>query len=142
MTITATGGTPPYSYKLNGIFTGSIITNICAGSYTVQVKDQCCTTYSTAVYTPTDVGLSFYSEENEFELYPNPVKDKIYLNITNSNYKNLTYTISDLSGRILLRDFTSEGPLKVGKLDNGIYFLSLHFGGGAVEKRKIMIMNE
>lgn len=41
ITVTATGGVPPYSYSINGVdyFTGNVFATLHAGNYTVYVKD-------------------------------------------------------------------------------------------------------
>lgn len=38
-TITATGGTPAFTYSLNGVATTSVIVGLCAANYTVDIKD-------------------------------------------------------------------------------------------------------
>jgi gliding motility-associated-like protein len=38
-TVTATGGTPAFTYSLNGVATSSVISGLCAGTYTVDAAD-------------------------------------------------------------------------------------------------------
>ena len=53
-TITVTGGTPAYTYSLNGVSSASVITGLCAANYTVNIKDTlgCITTRTFVITSP------------------------------------------------------------------------------------------
>lgn len=62
ITISATGGTPGYTYSLNGgsSSTSNVFSNLSAGSYAVNVQDAngCISTFNTTVVEPTQISAS------------------------------------------------------------------------------------
>ncbi|HEY6143836.1 MAG TPA: LamG-like jellyroll fold domain-containing protein [Flavobacterium sp.] len=60
----------------------------------------------------------FSSNKSTISVYPNPVKDQIFINIPNYNSSSVTATLSDMTGRIILQEkIVSDG--------NGIFTLSI-----------------
>lgn len=74
ITATANGGTPPYSYALNGgtYVSSNVFTNLAAGTYTVSVTDSknCSAAISNSVVitlpNPVNVSLSFKNDPTGF----------------------------------------------------------------------------
>jgi hypothetical protein len=67
---------------------------------------------------------------NENFVYPNPAKDKIYLNINSEKYTNVQ--ILDIYGRCIMSVLTINNTgIDVSKLTNGVYFVK---AGSRVEK--------
>ena len=79
--------------------------------------------------------------ENEFtgllQVYPNPAS--IFITIMNSKYPNLTYTMHDVSGKMVQRGtlFNTNNTISVTQLKQGVYFLNLkdEDGGGNITKK-------
>lgn len=61
-------------------------------------------------------------ETEDLIVYPNPATDRIY--IQNLSTGNLLISMMDLSGRIVLEEYTDKGYLDVSSLQSGMYLLS------------------
>ncbi|UFK97509.1 M28 family peptidase [Kaistella faecalis] len=64
-------------------------------------------------------------------IYPNPASDLIHIEMLNTNLKNFSFSITDPSGKLLIRSENSK-KIDVSKLSNGIYF-----GTMTVEDQKL-----
>ena len=64
-------------------------------------------------------------------IYPNPVSDLINIEMLNTNLKDFSFSITDLSGKLLIRSENSK-KIDVSKLSSGIYF-----GTMTVEDQKL-----
>lgn len=101
-TVTATGGTPPYSYLWSNGGTSATISNIGSGSYTVTVTDGngCTSTASASVLVSID------GEQNsmEFGAYPNPNDGtfKVFVNVTEAT--DISVRIVDIVGKVVYED--------------------------------------
>ena len=71
------------------------------------------------------VGLEDHSPEYEASIFPNPTSD--ILNIRTSTFENVTYTLYDTQGKLILQDKLSseQTPIRVGHLATGKYSLIL-----------------
>lgn len=73
---------------------------------------------------------------SNFTIYPNPVKNKIYL----ENIKNISaVSIVDVIGRTSVGYSISDGIIDVSQLSNGVYFLIIDADGG---KRQAKFIKE
>lgn len=61
-------------------------------------------------------------------MYPNPTRDILNLNFDNLLY-NGNYTITDLSGKIILNAQLNSNRIDVSNINNGVYFLSVTSDG-------------
>ena len=64
-------------------------------------------------------------------IYPNPASDFINIEMLNTNLKDFSFSITDLSGKLLIRSENSK-KIDVSKLSKGIYF-----GTMTVEDQKL-----
>ena len=64
-------------------------------------------------------------------IYPNPASDFINIEMLNTNLKDFSFSITDLSGKLLIRSENSK-KIDVSKLSSGIYF-----GTMTVEDQKL-----
>jgi len=66
----------------------------------------------------------------KIHVFPNPSKDIIYLQ-SDKIIEGMTFTITDLNGKVLLRDSFNEKSqlLDLQELSNGLYFLTFNAGG-------------
>ena len=74
------------------------------------------------------VGLEDHAPDYEATIFPNPTLE--VLNIRTSTFKNVTYTLYDALGKIVMQDILSsdETPVQVSQLAPGNYSLTLNNG--------------
>lgn len=67
----------------------------------------------------------FKSEKLSFRVYPNPTQNSI--TIRSLNYENLTITIYDIYGRLILKTFldNNENSVDVNMIPSGIYLMNI-----------------
>jgi len=76
----------------------------------------------------------------KFSLYPNPVKDKLFLTSTNNSIK-LKIKIFNIAGKLLSTQnfkFEKQASIDVSQLATGIYFLNIQDENGNTEMKKII----
>lgn len=79
-------------------------------------------------------------EKNKFQLYPNPTKEKLFINTT-STTRNLKVKIFNLEGKLLSTQnlvFKKQTSIDVSQLSNGIYFLNIEDENGNKEVEKFL----
>tara|TARA_B100001287_G_scaffold208408_1_gene177400 strand:- start:271 stop:732 length:462 start_codon:yes stop_codon:yes gene_type:complete len=71
------------------------------------------------------VGLDNHAPEYEANIFPNPTS-KI-LNISTSAFENVTYTLYDAQGKLIMQNILSaeQTPIQVGQLSTGKYSVIL-----------------
>lgn len=71
------------------------------------------------------VGLEDHAPSYEAIIYPNPTSE--VLNIRTSTFENVTYTLYDAQGKLILQDKLSaeQTPIQVSQLAQGSYSLTL-----------------
>lgn len=125
-TVTATGGTPPYSYMWSNGGSTATISNVGAGPYTVTVTDgNGCTSTASA-----NVLVSIDGEQNsmEFGAYPNPNDGtfKVFVNVTEAT--DISVRIVDIVGKVVYEDQAAastsmERTVNLSSQAAGIYFV-------------------
>ena len=72
------------------------------------------------------VGLEDHSPSYEATIYPNPTSE--VLNIKTSTFENVTYTLYDAQGKLVMQDMLSaeQTPIQVSQLAPGSYSLTLN----------------
>ena len=88
--------------------------------------------------TSTATGIpDFGNKEDEVLLYPNPASDMITIN---SNEVSNTYTISDITGKVILKGSMNEtsADINVSQLQNGTYILHLKNVMGVNSKKFVI----
>ena len=72
------------------------------------------------------VGLEDHAPNYEAIIFPNPTQD--VLNIRTSAFENVTYTLYDAQGKLVMQDILSaeQTPIQVSQLAPGSYSLTLH----------------
>ena len=82
-------------------------------------------------------GISEQTELSGVLLYPNPVKDQLHLQYSNSSL--VTYKIYDLLGRELLKgEFSHEKEIDLSVFANGTYVIKLESEGAPVFKKLVV----
>jgi hypothetical protein len=143
ITMTGSGGLTPYTYSINGTnyFSGSLFSNLAAGTYTCYVKDANGCIGSTIVVVDEQAGIS----ENQFEiiqLYPNPNNGVFELEVSGLIGDKLECKLFNIQGQVV-----SEFQLSVvngntkktiemsRKLAAGTYYLGLYNQNKALIKQ-------
>lgn len=120
-----------YQWYLNGNIisgaTDSVYTFTQNGVYSVEVitASGCDYTYN---YTVTNTGIDNDESLSEITASPNPFNDVI--TISNTQQKNVSITLTDVTGNIIESHNTSneQHKLKLNQLAGGIYLLSIQSG--------------
>jgi hypothetical protein len=84
------------------------------------------------------VGLVDHSPSYEAIVFPNPTED--ILNIQTSAFENVTYSLYDAQGRLVLQDKLSaeQTPIQVSQLAPGSYSLTLNNGAQYLKTFKLI----
>jgi hypothetical protein len=65
-------------------------------------------------------------KDQQFTVYPNPASDKLFLKSNKAATEKTSYSIVDVSGRVLLTDtIVSDESIDISMLSNGIYFITI-----------------
>lgn len=77
------------------------------------------------------LGVEDFAPDYEATIYPNPTQD--VLNIKTSSFENVTYTLYDAQGKLVMQDILSgeQTPIQVSQLAPGAYSLELIFEEGS-----------
>lgn len=72
------------------------------------------------------VGLEDFALDYEATIFPNPTED--VLNIRTSTFENVTFTLYDAQGKLVIQDVLSaeQTPIQVSQLAPGSYSLTLN----------------
>lgn len=83
--------------------------------------------FAIARYSPGFLSTSETQMINQFSIYPNPVKDILYIKIVEKSISNSDYKVLDAAGRVVLSGVLSndKNQVNVNSLEKGIYFLKI-----------------
>lgn len=74
--------------------------------------------------------------ENQMAIFPNPVKDMLYVDVSNAD--SFKFTIYDLNGRgVLILDSLEKGQLDLTDLSKGVYILKIETNTGVFTNKFI-----
>ena len=80
-------------------------------------------------------------EDNEIsqsiKLYPNPVTDRLNLNMPNEISKDASFTINNILGQFVMKGSLENNQVNVANLDTGLYFIQISSNGKKGVKRFI-----
>lgn len=114
------------------------------GMYTLAVTtvDGCINSSTVNITTPS--GISSLTNNGVFSLYPNPVKNIIYLKSKQSTNSVVHVTITDINGAIVfdqsqLNVNQNATAINVEELSNGVYFISI-FNNEIRQSQKVVII--
>ncbi len=125
----ATGGNPSYSYFWNTGAMTPTITNVLPGCYTVVVTDAqgCKASASTCVGFAN--GLTSNSLTNEFQVFPNPAHEQLFIR----NTLGLTFYLElfDAVGKLIYQSTSdaTETSIPVAEYSKGVYLLKITRNG-------------
>ncbi len=132
------GGIPPYTYLWKTGDTTSIIKNLPAGIYFVTVTDAFGCILELSIQLKAKVA-STEINEIQYQIYPNPTSDKLFINFENKSFNKLI--ISDLQGKNVFEKvvFESKNEIDVSNLPKGIYILQVWRNNKIMIREKIVV---
>lgn len=77
---------------------------------------------------------------NNIKIYPNPVKDNLYIDLPNDTIGNTTYALMDIQGRIVLTKKSNNLNERINTthLTDGVYLLTIENNLGKTSKKVII----
>jgi hypothetical protein len=84
------------------------------------------------------LGVEDFAPNYEATIFPNPTQD--VLNIKTSSYDNVTYTLYDAQGKLVMQNLLSseQTPIQVSQLASGSYSLTLSNGQQQLKTYKLI----
>ncbi len=141
--ITVSGGVAPYTYNWSNGAATEDLTNVPQGTYTVIITDaNGCTTMETE--TITLVGNNDIQTLSTLNVFPNPTKGELNVEMIFDQTEKVTIDLVDMAGRIVFsKELESSVDhktlLDMRALPDGIYLMKIKAGKGFVT-RKIMLV--
>ncbi|WP_291116837.1 T9SS type A sorting domain-containing protein [Flavobacterium sp. UBA6135] len=83
--------------------------------------------FALARYTANTLSTDEFEVSNAITVFPNPVKNTLNFNFSNTDFINSKYSIYDLNGRIILEGkiIAAENTINVENLTKGLYLLKI-----------------
>ncbi len=142
--VTASGGTPPYTYLWNSGQTTSSIFGLCPGTYTATVTDAngCNSTISETV--ADFVGQDENDALPEVEVYPNPNSGKFMVNFNLTDKQDVFITLYAVTGQIIYEQALTqhlgayEQVIDVQGRSAGIYTLRIVLEHGVINHKLVV----
>ncbi len=138
--LTLIGGTEPYDFLWSTGETASEILNLPSGDYSVTAVD------NNGCEISTEVFVDFYSSiydvnDRELIVYPNPVKDKIFIKDINLLNVIALKMTSTLGHELILNSYQTSNGIGIDKFDasQGIYFLQILFDDLSFQSVKVVV---
>jgi hypothetical protein len=116
----------------NAVYQGSDL-----GYYTVQITDEFGCSYMSDVLSYTSMEEQLFAQK--FNLFPNPTKDYVMVEIGIPSISVLKIEVSDLLGRQVksVRYKSAPYQLNLSDLEDGIYLLNLSFDGNKISRKVV-----
>jgi hypothetical protein len=143
-TVSATGGTGPYTYKWSGSnSTGSSVNTLAAGSQTVTVTDS---KGCTSVVTFTIGTLNSISDLTAFSkvsIYPNPTSSVLNIKADLKTDEAMTVEMIDITGKVVIRNEEATATnhsvsLNVNGFAKGVYTITLKTKSG-ISRQQVVV---
>ena len=130
--LTVSGGTPAYSYDWDNDGTGDNddtedLNGLTKGSYTVIVTDDNGCSASITAEVDGDVGITDFENESGITIYPNPIKDRITIELDKIT-ENTQISITNAQGKVVYSNQninTNRISVDGQEWSKGIYFLNV-----------------
>lgn len=86
---------------------------------------------------PLNTGLLNWTKTAaDAKVYPNPMNNEVFVWV--GGFKNVEYSIADITGKQLLNGNVSNNPINVSELHSGIYFITLSSNGQTLATKKVV----
>ena len=143
-TAVATGGTLPYTFSWNDPNNQqtATATGLCKGIYKVILRDSnLCIQYRT-IFIENTVGLE-NTIDNMIQIYPNPAKNRVYVELGNKGRENINIKIIDVLGKVVYNSTTlmsqSIIEIDVTEWGSGLYLMTVYNNQSAIYHKNIII---
>jgi len=143
VTLTAGGGTAPYTYSWSNGATTQNIMGLVAGTYCVTVTDD-----NGCIATSCDMVSPLSSVETidgvqSIKLFPNPTQGRTSLQVIFDNPLNIQMEVSNVLGQTLIQESyygvtRINQEIDLGNNPSGNYFLTLRSGDNMLTKRLVL----
>lgn len=112
-------------------------------AYAGTGEDLSTNTYTSDMHkiTLNNIGLAEETQAEVLSVYPNPAKDKIFVNYEGGEFSNLVLEMSDLQGKILLKKEinTSQTSLDLSNYPKGTYIVTMKNDDANFSVRKVVL---
>ena len=131
--LTVNGGTAPFTFDWDNDGTGDNddtedLTNLAVGSYSVSVTDDAGCTADSVFMVPLDTldAIATINRSDNYEVYPNPAKDEIFVESTDVDaYQVILINSQGQEMKVALTVDGARTHVNLSSLASGIYFLRL-----------------
>lgn len=150
-TLTASGGVnytwTPGNFTVNPVVvTPTVNTSyVCVGSSSLGCKSNTFISITTSSCSGGSTGLNEIAKiENTFNVFPNPVNDKLSLQVGNENLSNVKVEMTDVLGKKLMAlEYTtmpagSVHTINTSALPKGVFFVNLKANGKVLKTIKVI----
>lgn len=137
--ITVNGGTGPYTYEWsNGEITEDL-SALLPGVYVIIVTDANGCTFTTAFVVDFPLGLVDLSNEKGLNIYPNPVKDIINVELATDKVADRIVLIN-ITGTIIYEATPNSNTFEVDVkfYAEGLYFINIYIGDNVITKKVVI----
>ncbi|NBC83409.1 MAG: T9SS type A sorting domain-containing protein [Bacteroidetes bacterium] len=125
------GGRAPYQYAWSVGKDSEDLSNLQPGTYEVTVSDQhnCQKSVSATINIPTTVDYAF--KKLQIDVYPNPVKNKLFIQLADSPINEFELDIIDMLGKHYPVNIKSQSVedqlyvLDVANIPSGVYWIGI-----------------
>ncbi len=143
-TITATGGTAPYTYTWNGSPGSADSTQLTAGTYAIMVTDANGCSDTTSVMVDNTVSLSDFDYVTSLSISPNPTNGKAVIELELSQISEVGVSIYSVVGE-LVESFEESNTTQLSRqvdlsaYADGVYVVRFTINEQTVTKRMILV---
>lgn len=126
--VTATGGTMPYTYAWDGTAGSADLTGLTAGTYVAEVTDSNGCSDTMSVVVDNIVGISSIDYVTELSISPNPTNGVAFLNLELSESAEVSVSIYTIRGELVeslmpQRVNQLRQPIDLTSYGDGLYFV-------------------
>ncbi len=143
-TVTATGGTAPYTYAWSNGATGTSTTGLGVGNYTVAVTDanNCVSTFNFSITVGTDI--TTVEPKIGVSIYPNPNAGKFLVTVSNNNGNETQIEVYNTLGQQIFvselkMSAVSEFEIDLSHAPANTYFVKVVSGNETVVRKVLRI---
>jgi hypothetical protein len=136
------GGAAPINYSWSNGRSGQTITGLTGGTYSVTATDQNgCSAIQTVVVTST-VGIDYNSNLASVEIYPNPAKNFLNIDVQCKANDDVTVELTNLNGQVVnslqYENIQSKRVnMNLEQLPSGFYYVRVKTNNGQVVSKVI-----